>query len=142
MLEMRDLLPFLHLDDVRALLALAVGPGLGRVQAVCEQYESDPTWQIRGAYRDGRLVGCLGIELLGQDSSRIRHVAVDRLHRREGIGRTMIESISRRQQFSQLIAETDAEAVDFYRALGFTIRAAGTINPAVERFQCVLTIVR
>lgn len=142
MLEMRDLLPFLHLGEARDLVALAVGPGLGRVAAVCAQYEADPTWQIRGAYRDGRLVGCLGLELLGQDRARIRHIAVVALHRREGIGREMIGEAQQRQGLAQLIAETDGEAVEFYRALGFTVRGLGSIDPAIERFRCELTVVR
>ena len=37
----------------------------------------------------------------------------------------------------RLIAETDQEAVGFYRKCGFKVESLGELYPGVERFRCV-----
>ena len=37
-----------------------------------------------------------------------------------------------------LMAETDQEAVEFYRNTGFVVYSLGELYPGVERFRCVL----
>ncbi|MGG4554653.1 hypothetical protein ABEX11_20625 [Paenibacillus humicus] len=46
----------------------------------------------------------------------------------------------RENQIRRVEAETDKDAVDFYRRLGFNITSLGQKYPGVERFQCSLII--
>jgi len=39
-------------------------------------------------------------------------------------------------KYSSIVAETDYEAVDFYRRYGFVITSLGEKYPGVERFLC------
>ncbi len=48
----------------------------------------------------------------------------------------MIKEIIRIHQLIYLEAETDCEAVEFYRKCGWIITSLGEKYPGVERFQC------
>lgn len=40
----------------------------------------------------------------------------------------------------RVIAETDDEAVDFYRNIGFEVHSLGEKYPGVERFRCIYEV--
>jgi len=42
-------------------------------------------------------------------------------------------------EYTSIVAETDHEAVDFYRRYGFFITSLGEKYPGVERFLCQYT---
>lgn len=85
-----------------------------------------------------QVVGVVGIRSTGQATAVILHIAVDE-RRRRGIGRTILEELVRKEQRHEFTAETDGEAVDFYRRCGFTVQSLGEKYPGVERFLCTFT---
>ena len=50
----------------------------------------------------------------------------------------MIAQLLEKYNPDKLIAETDQEAVEFYRNTGFVVYSLGELYPGVERFRCVL----
>lgn len=84
----------------------------------------------------GKLIGCLGIELISSDNCLIKHIAVSPTARGKGIGSKMIHFIRETYGLRFLSAETDVEAVDFYRNYGFRINSLGEKYPGIERFLC------
>jgi len=80
------------------------------------------------------IVGCIGIEQRSLSECAIKHIAVLADQRGKGIGSKMINFIA--SKYSSIIAETDYEAVDFYRRYGFSIVNLGEKYPGVERFLC------
>ncbi|MNY68257.1 hypothetical protein D3C86_2059900 [compost metagenome] len=52
-----------------------------------------------------------------------------------GFGRGMLLEIIEDMQPTRITAETDEEAVQFYRNVGFVISSLGEKYPGVERFQ-------
>lgn len=80
------------------------------------------------------IVGCIGIEIISFNECVIKHIAVSSEHRGKGIGSRMIEFLS--EEFTLITAETDKDAVDFYRKYGFSITSLGEKYPGVERFLC------
>jgi hypothetical protein len=50
----------------------------------------------------------------------------------------MIDLLIRGRAFHRLEAETDSDAVGFYRSCGFTVLSLGEVYPGVERFRCTL----
>lgn len=40
----------------------------------------------------------------------------------------------------RVIAETDEEAVNFYRSIGFEVYSLGEKYPGVERFRCIYEV--
>lgn len=79
-------------------------------------------------------IGCIGIEIISFNECVIKHIAVSSEHRGKGIGSRMIEFLS--EEFTLITAETDKDAVDFYRKYGFSITSLGEKYPGVERFLC------
>ncbi|MCR2823625.1 GNAT family N-acetyltransferase [Lederbergia panacisoli] len=78
--------------------------------------------------------GCIGIEIINSKECVIRHIAVSSEQRGKGFGSKMINFLS--EQYPFISAETDKDAVDFYRKYGFIITNLGEKDPGVERFLC------
>lgn len=85
---------------------------------------------------DGAIAGCIGIEHLAGRSCEIRHIAVSLENRGQQIGSKMIGFIRKKYGFSSVLAETDQDAVDFYRKNAFEITSLGEKYPGRERFLC------
>lgn len=91
------------------------------------------------AVLDGNGVSAvIGIEFSTAGRLRIRHLAVAESLRGRGIGRSLIAEMTRRYPLTELVAETDRNAVGFYRSCGFAVSSLGEKYPSVERFECVL----
>ena len=70
----------------------------------------------------------------------IKHIAVSRNARGNGIGSKMIQFICKKYKLEFISAETDKDAVEFYQRYGFKITSLGEKYPGVERFWCELEI--
>jgi ribosomal protein S18 acetylase RimI-like enzyme len=136
---MLDLKPSLDRTDVRNLLALSVGqPTPQKIRAICERYRTDSRKRLFGIERDNDLVGCIGLEMTNENKATILNISVLSSCRRQGLGRTMIRESIALLSVSELSAETDAEAKDFYVQCGFEVKSLGEKYPGVERFHCTL----
>jgi ribosomal protein S18 acetylase RimI-like enzyme len=134
-----DLKPRLDEPAVRSLLALSIGyPTTAKVAAVCERYRQDDRQVLLGFERDGVLVGYAGLELVGPSEAILWNIAVIPAAQRQGIGRATVAHVRDRFAPGRLVAETDRNAVGFYRACGFTIESLGERYPGTERFRCTL----
>jgi ribosomal protein S18 acetylase RimI-like enzyme len=122
--------------DVRALLAHAVGPGPNGVERACGRYRDEPAWRLFGWERDGELAGVAGLELPAPGVATLRHNAVHEALRGRGFGRAMLNDLIEQFALRTLTADTDADAVGFYRRCGFTVESLGELYPGVERFRC------
>jgi ribosomal protein S18 acetylase RimI-like enzyme len=69
----------------------------------------------------------------------LKHIAIRSDYRKQGIGRGMIYESIKMNRINKLIAETDKDAVNFYRNIGFEIMSLGEKYLGVERFRCILT---
>lgn len=90
-------------------------------------------------YEKTVLAGCIGILRREDRMVELTHIAVREDYRCKKIGTQLLDFIEKRYSPSKLVAETDAEAVDFYRKSGFEISSLGEKYPGVERFYCVKT---
>jgi ribosomal protein S18 acetylase RimI-like enzyme len=132
-----DLRGMMGEPEVRRVLAFAIGyPTPEKVGRVCQDYRSKAGREILGAVEDGAVVGCIGLDLSRGLEIEILHIAVDPEHRRRGIGRWMLEKIRDRYPLCSVVAETDADAVEFYRRCGFGVESLGRGQWGVERFRC------
>jgi ribosomal protein S18 acetylase RimI-like enzyme len=61
-------------------------------------------------------------------------VADDR--KRLGVGKSLVQEAIARRHAKVVLAETDAEAIDFYIRCGFAVISLGENYPGVERFAC------
>ncbi|MGG3915789.1 GNAT family N-acetyltransferase [Rossellomorea vietnamensis] len=119
--------------DIRNLLSFATS--VEKVEEEYDLYIHSTERKLYGFRAGDKLVGCIGVEFLNEGECEIKHVAVMPQHRGKGIGHKMIDNLV---HCTRITAETDQDAVVFYKKLGFDITSLGEKYPGVERFRCVL----
>ncbi len=130
-----------QLDDpvIRELIEYAIFPDPERVERALEDYKTNQDLEIYAWEEEGAVVGVIGIRIQ-LSTMVIELISVEPVSRRLGYGRGLILELLERKQPEQIVAETDDEAVDFYRNIGFTITSLGEKYPGVERFMCVYEV--
>lgn len=107
-----------------------------KTREIVREYVENPDYVTLGMELNNELVGFIGFSYQSKNTVTIRHIAVRRDQRGKGIGRKMISEIFRNYNLHNVIAETDKDAVKFYRKIGFTIQSLGEKYPGTERFLC------
>jgi len=128
-----------HLDE-RTWQLLSFATSHHRIESEMEKYERDPNRKLYGYVHEDELVGCIGIQLTSSSACEIKHIAVLPSFRGKAIGKQMVEFVISEYRLHRLFAETDMEAVDFYRRLGFSIVSLGEKYVGVERFYCEIIL--
>ena len=122
--------------EVKTLLSYATSEK--KVNSEYLLYIESPERVLYGYYIDQNIVGCIGIVKGDANQCEIKHIAVSPTYRGKNIGREMVRFIEEHYSFSIIYAETDQDAVTFYKNVGFLIRSLGEKYPGVERFACIL----
>jgi ribosomal protein S18 acetylase RimI-like enzyme len=138
-MQVVDLVPRRESLAARALIEHAVGyPTPEKLDRVLQRYADDPARRLVGFEQAGELVGVLGYERHELGQATIWHIAVRPDARGQGVGRAMIRWLVETATMTSVTAETDRNAVGFYRRLGFLITSLGELYPNTERFRCHL----
>ena len=117
------------------LLALSVGGAtVEKLERVKASYAA-PDRGLAAAFAGGRLAGVIGYRS-GDADLEITHLAVRDDLRRQGVARALISVISRCYAGFEVVAETDEEAVNFYRAIGFNAEALPREINRTQRWRC------
>ncbi|KOF10037.1 hypothetical protein AC739_11825 [Planococcus glaciei] len=124
--------PFIS-REIKSLLGYATSSG--QAEKAYEGYMAAANHRLYGFKIQEGIVGCIGVHL-EEGQLEIRHIAVSPEVRGQGIGGRMIEWIQAEHSPFVVVAETDQEAVEFYRKAGFTAVSLGEKYPGVERFRC------
>ncbi|WNR47084.1 GNAT family N-acetyltransferase [Paenibacillus roseipurpureus] len=130
----------LHEGDIQQLLSYSVFPDWDRLEAVIRQYEQNEDAWLFAYESEGILVGIIGFELNAMQEMTLHHLAVEPESRGVGFGRGLLLEIIEEMQPTRITAETDEEAVQFYRNVGFVVRSLGEKYPGVERFLCTYEV--
>ncbi|PFY73304.1 GNAT family N-acetyltransferase [Bacillus wiedmannii] len=120
-------------NSILNVLQYAVGPSETSLKKAVLYYESN-----KGTLYRYEEEACIGIEIIGANKARICHIAVVPQYRHKGIALQMIKEVSRMHQLTYLQAETDDEAVEFYKKIGFQVKSLGEKYPGIERFHCYM----
>lgn len=132
-----DLRPRLDDPAVRDLLAESMfDPAPDRLDELAANYRSAPERQLLGIDHGDGVIACVGLTLGAAGVAVVTNIAVAPLARGRGLGRTLIDSAAALFALSTLEAETDRDAVEFYRHCGFAIHSLGERYPGTERFRC------
>lgn len=125
--EIVDLIPWLDDPSVRRLLAMSLHePTQADVDALCRFYaQADTPRVVFGVTVGGELVGAVGAVARQAVSCEVLTLTVDERARRRGFARQLVGVAAAALHAEHVVAETDSEAVDFYRACGFTLEAIG-----------------
>jgi ribosomal protein S18 acetylase RimI-like enzyme len=99
----------------------------------------EESWQAQGV-APGTPVACIGLRPMGRGGAEITALAVLPDWRRQGLARSLVYGACAQLDLRVLEAETDGDAVGFYRAAGFSVQSLGERYPGVERFGCRLEL--
>lgn len=132
-----DLLPWLERPQVRDLLAASLyRPRAEDIDQLCRWYRTaaDPV-VVLGLERDGQLLALVGGVARGPGSFEALSLAVRPDARRQGHARRLLGVAASALQAERIIAHTDSDAVDFYRACGFALTPVAEPVPGVHRYR-------
>lgn len=124
--------------EVRELLSYAVGPTtLQIMNQIAQKYREDTDLALWGMEADQTIIGCIGVHFKSPAKVVINHISVHPDYRHRHIASKMIDHLIQTSSVKIVSAETDMDAVAFYRRYGFSIISLGEKYPGVERFLCV-----
>jgi len=126
-----------HLDnlDIHKILSncLFDASSDGTAQTI-EKYCEYNIWKLFGWVENGKILGICGFEVRA-DYVKILHISVVEHSRYHGIGSSMLAALQEKYKLA-IEAETDDDAVEFYRKIGFETTSIQKYN--VRRWTCVL----
>jgi ribosomal protein S18 acetylase RimI-like enzyme len=81
-------------------------------------------WTLLGWQEGDEILACAGAEDYALDTIGIRSIAVVPDRRNRGLARALIDALAERMCARCVVAETDDDAVGFYRRCGFNVEDA------------------
>jgi 8-oxo-dGTP diphosphatase len=126
---------------VRDLLTMSAGHATpAKLDALAARYRAKDNSPLLGVDTGHGLAACIGLTLAPNGSAVVQHIAVAPAEQRQGLGRSLVEGVAALYELTGLSAETDRDAVDFYRHCGFDVASLGEVYPGTERFRCTLAV--
>ena len=106
-----------------------------------EQFLNNNSVKIFACFSHGKIVGVMAVSFKEQKKIEIIGIAVDVSTRGKGIGSYMINQVINNYGLLSVYAETDNDAVGFYRKNGFNIMEFSETygDETVVRYKCELT---
>ncbi|MBR5287341.1 MAG: GNAT family N-acetyltransferase [Clostridia bacterium] len=103
-----------------------------------DQFLSDHSVRIFACFCQGSIVGMIVVTFVDQKKIEITGIAVDAAVRSKGIGSYMINQVVNDFGLISVYAQTDRDAVGFYRKNGFRVAAVSQTydGETVVRYQC------
>lgn len=130
---------FKEIDPFIVDLAEIITPSIGnptkeKVQNIIAGYQADDHCLI-GAIINDSLVGIIGIKL-NKNTATIKHISILEEFRKQGIAKKLVQHVMDHSSLEIVTAETDKDAVGFYRSLGFKCEEFSTEYGI--RYKCYL----
>lgn len=105
-------------------------------------YFNDKNTKILISLIEDKIVGMLALTMNGDNSAEIIGIAVHSSFQKQGIGSFMIKESAKKMNLHKVLAETDDDAVGFYKNMGFEItkEVKHYENGSVDRYHCLLIL--
>ena len=105
-----------------------------KLRSRAEKYFNNPNTHIYACREGGKYIGIVVFEVVGTNAT-VLDIAVDEACRKQGIGSALLSFVLENFNISELTAETDDDAVGFYKKYGFTVTEIKTIYNT-RRYLC------
>jgi ribosomal protein S18 acetylase RimI-like enzyme len=96
-------------------------PTKEKYQQKMQAYLQDAAIKIYGCFCETALKGLLVLRSFPQKQAELVGIAVEESSRRQGIGTLMLRQVMESCCLQAVFAETDDDAVEFYRKCGFAV---------------------
>ena len=115
-------------------------PTFDDYKKMMEDVLSDPSRAVYVCVNKDERAGIILLKLL-EDAAEIIGIAVSEKQRNQGIGKQMIRSVLQYERLERLEAQTDEDAIGFYRKCGFNDERIIIDYPdgSAVRYNCVLS---
>ncbi len=139
-MEIKDIKGYLKDKDILTILAESTYmPTEEKLKDRAERYMNDNSITVLGAHIDDKLYGIIIFAYEGSDKIGILDIAVLKESQKQGVGHQMIKCIKEIYKPICILAETDEDAVGFYRKIGFKVKSLGEKYPGIIRYKCKCT---
>ncbi|WP_145942234.1 GNAT family N-acetyltransferase [Corynebacterium glyciniphilum] len=127
----------LETPEFTRLMWLASGAGTEKLERLVRDAPSE--YLVHGVTVGDRVVSFVAFDP-GGDPVVIRYIAVDEDRQRGGLGGALVSAVTQRANGRSVYAETDDDAVEFYRRSGFQVEAKPRDPrwPKRQRYACTL----
>ncbi len=123
--------------EVLALLKPSVyNPTPERLKSRAGKYSADKNIFVYACKNSEKYIGIV-VFVTENGTAEILDIAVRPEYRKKGIARSLIDFIFNQFPIDTIIAETDDEAIGFYKRCGFTITSVGEVC-GTKRYFCQL----
>lgn len=121
--------------SVYSLLAPSVfNPTPERLLSRAKKYQADDTVKVYAYLENGEYKGIIVFKIKDK-TAEILDIAVQPEYQGKGIGSRLIDYIFSQFSINKIIAETDDDAIDFYKKYGFTVIDT-KLNRGTIRYVC------
>ena len=125
-------------DEAAVLNVLKQSHGPAAALEEARTHYRSGEWLFIGWQEGNEILACAGAEQHPNATIGINSIAVSPGWRNRGLARALIDSLAERLGADRIVAETDDDAVGFYRSCGFTVE--DTVPKfGRRRYWCVRT---
>ena len=100
-----------------------------------QAYRDGTDRRLLGWVVDGAVVSVLGLSR-SQPRAEVLHIATDPARERQGFAAALVRAVLAEPASAELVAETDDDAVGFYRRSGFAVEEIASPWPT-RRYRCI-----
>lgn len=129
--------PDILTPELGALLARAMFADPERIRRRLEEYRTDSGRRVLAWVVEGRPVCAAGVRPR-EEEAEVLHLGTAPGEEGRGHARALLHAVAAHLHISRLVAETDEDAVNFYRRAGFEVTPAPP-KGGRTRYRCVLT---
>ena len=128
-------------DSLSILAESGFDPTPERLRMRAEKHMSNPKTRAYALQRDGLCVGIIVLDTGDPARVEILDFAVKKNLQKQGVGSTLIRYCINAFRPALRIAETDDDAVGFYRQVGFSIEPLGNkYGSGANRYLCTMPV--
>ena len=116
-------------------------PTKEKLTALVSQYQSDSAISAFACEENGFVCGIIILKHTGGRAFEIMSIATDPGYRKQGVASRLVSFAAKALICHVITAETDDDAVGFYRSCGFQIESLGEKHPGIVRYLCTLPLI-
>lgn len=113
-------------------------PTKEKLSKLTENYHKNETILPFASFNGDKISGIIVVQKINNKSYEIIDIAVDKDYRGQGIASKLIDHVIEKLNIKTLFAETDDDAIGFYKKYGFKTEVIK--NKEYTRYKCTLSI--
>ena len=128
-------------EEISEILGSSMfNPSYGKIQNVAQSIYAKTQGRFYIGKINNLIVGVLGLSKINNDKLVVKHIAVSSSFQRQKIATEMLNYIIINEGVDIVEAETDDDAVSFYKGFGFIAKKLPDDGVKGQRYLCTYTV--